>query len=205
MHKLHSSSERVAPGRLNLANLLPLVVVLLLLFASANLLRAQTSPATVQASYTPASPVNDNQVVTLSAKVTDSIGAPVTVGTVTFYEGGTMLNTVHVNSSGIATLNYLFPPSIGAYRITARFNGSVQAGPATSPFVGLAVLQAQTVSLNSSESSSGYTLTATVNTNNSYPPGGQITFTDTTNGQTLGTANLAGQTYTSSLAFMPSS
>jgi hypothetical protein len=196
-----SSSERVAPGRLHLANFLPVIFVLLL--TSSNFLRAQVSPATVT---TNAEALNDsaivpNEVLPLTATVTTSSGAPVTIGTVTFYGGNSTLGTARLNSSGVATLNYVFPPNGLSFR--AHFNGSSQAGPAYSSSGFVEAATTESISLSSSGNSSAYTLTAPVTTNSTYAPSGSITFTNLTTGQTLGTVSEAGDTYQSPVTIMP--
>jgi hypothetical protein len=180
-------------------------VIVVLLLTNSNFVRAQASPATVttNAEQINDSPIVPNEVFTLMATVTTSSGAPVTIGAVTFYEGQTIIGTKPVNSSGVATLKYLFPP--GGFEIVARYNGSIQAGPSNSPRGLVSTVTTQSVSLASSGNTSGYTLTATVSTNSTEPTTGSVTFADTTTGQLLGTVSLANQSYQSPVTMMPSS
>lgn len=187
------SSERVAPGCFHPANLWP-VVLIVLLFTPSNFLQAQSTPATIQLSYIASGPVTANQTITLSANVTNN-GTPVTAGSVTFYEGQAAIGTAPLNTNGVASLNTAFPP--GNYTLTAHYNGSAQAGPgSSSPANNLTVTGVDQLALGVTGTSMPYTLTATLTTNLAQgATGGKIKFTDTTSGQTLGTADMDLSSY----------
>lgn len=199
------SSEPAAPVRLHLASLLPVIVIFLLITPS--ILRAQPAPAVMSASSSATNNgVPANQAVTLTATLSTSSGAPVTMGTVTFFLANAnfgfpdptfvILGTVPVNSSGIATFNYLLP---AGGRLAARYNGSTQAGLNTASIPLFSVNSfSQSLMLASSGTSAGYTLTETSTAFGGSPPAqGNITFVDSTTNQTLGVAPLANQSFQS--------
>jgi hypothetical protein len=203
-----TSSERVAPAPLPPVKLLPVVILLL---STSAFLRAQPSPATVQPIYSLSSGANGNRVLTLSAIITNG-GAPVTVGTVTFYmssvvsgglSGAVILGTVPVNSTGIASMNYLLPE--GGYFLAARYNGSTQAGPASASFsspILTAFQETGSFTLAYSRSSSGYLLAAT-NTTGRGSSTAYVDFIDTTTNQLLGRTPLENPTYHSPAKITP--
>ena len=183
MHKLHFSSERVAPGCLHPANFLP-VIVALLLFTTSNLLRAQSSSPQVNVQATAASA---NQTCTITATVLNG-SSPATAGRVTFTNSETVLGAAPVNANGVATLNVALPA--GFYRFFAYYSGSSQMGPAASSEYSFIVTGSGSLALASSGAGTAYNLTATLTTNVQGPDDNSVTFTDNTTGQTLGTASL---------------
>jgi hypothetical protein len=196
------SSEPAAPVRLHLASLLPVIFILL---TTSGLLRAQVSPATVttNASQINNSAMTANEVFPLKATVTIN-GAPVTLGTVTFFEGATMLGTVNVNSNGVAALSYLLPPTNqSSYGLTAHYNGSTQAGPATSTPGFFSAVTSVAVTLSSTGDSSGYNVVGAVTSTNIRPPTGSLRFVDMSNGVSLGFASLTGNSYVSPITVAP--
>ncbi len=165
-------------------------------------------PAASNAATVHVTPVNNNgasvparSTTTLTATVTYN-NAPVTIGTVTFCDQGVPLGTAHVNASGVATLNIALPT--GGFLIIAHYSGSSHAGPGFSNQpMSLGVAGSDSMTLTSSGNSSGYTLTATLASNESYGPDGTVSFIDQTTGDTLGTANFANQVNTTPVALTP--
>lgn len=193
MHNLLSSSEHVTPGSLHIVGLWPLILFLVLGFP--NFSRAQSgTPATVTLTYVAAGPLTSSTTVSLLADVSKN-GFPVTTGTVTFYEGQAVIGTKPVSAAGTVSLNIVFPP--GNYTLLAHYNGSAQAGPGSSPQGNtLTIAGTDQLALGITGTQAPYSLTATLTTNLAQgATGGQITFTDTTSGQTLGTADMDQTTY----------
>jgi autotransporter-associated beta strand protein len=77
------------------------------------------------------------QSVTFTATVTGGIGTP--MGTVTFRSGSTILATVALNGSGVATYTSS-SLAIGANSITAVYNGSTAYTPSTATVVETVIL-----------------------------------------------------------------
>lgn len=140
--------------------------------------------------------------VTLTATVPTSSGTNVPTGTVTFYDGTTVLGTGSLNGSGVATYNAASLAN-GTHSLTASYGGDAVYGASVSSAVSVTVATiTPTVALSSSASTvvtgTPVTLTATL-TATTGTPAGTVTFLDGTN--TLGTATLNGSgvaTYTAS-------
>ena len=134
------------------------------------------------------------QSVTLKATVAAAApGSGTPTGTVTFYDGSTVLGTATL-SGGAASLKTSALP-VGADAITAVYNGDSDFTKGTSAALGLTVTQASTTTgLTSSSSSSTFgkavTFTATVKpvAPGAGTPTGTVTFYDGTT--ILGTVNL---------------
>lgn len=102
---------------------------------------------TTTLSATPTSTGYDSSV-TLTAKVTNtsvSPNAPVTTGTVTFYDGATSIGTGTVNASGVATLTTSALPA-GTDNLTASYGATTDDAASTSSIVPV------TISLSTSAS-----------------------------------------------------
>lgn len=122
--------------------------------------------------------------IELIASVTTSQGTPVTVGTVTFYNGNSDLGTVSLDSSGYAVLTLSNLP-VGSYDISAVYNGtSTYNASASSTFVESVQLNPTWVVLSASQASPPYgadeTLTAQIGTGTgtTATPTGTMTFLD---------------------------
>jgi Bacterial Ig-like domain (group 3)/FG-GAP-like repeat len=135
------------------------------------------------------------QTLTLTATVTASVG-PVPTGTVTFLNGTTSLGTATLNAGGVAALT-LTPP-VGAYSITASYNGipldapSVSSPPITVTVNAIATTTALIAVPTTLNYGQTLTLTATVVAASGATPTGTVTFitgTPTLSG-VLGTATL---------------
>ncbi len=134
-------------------------------------------------------PVNVNATTLLTATATSTSGTP--TGTITFLDGATVLGTVPLNASGVATLTVSFSTP-GTHPITASYpaTGPYQAG--TSAVVNEVVQNFSTSStLTSSVNpvliSSATVLTATL-TSSAGTPTGTVTFYD--GAASIGTATL---------------
>jgi hypothetical protein len=135
--------------------------------------------------------VTVGQAVALTATV-HSTGATVPAGSVTFFNGKTVLGTVALNASGAATLSTA-SLAVGAYSFSAEYTGNESFSISTSPAVSLSVrAQATTTGLVASPNpvvaGQALTLTATVKGASTVTPAGTVIFM---NGATeLGTATL---------------
>jgi hypothetical protein len=78
-------------------------------------------------------PVAAGQPVTLTATVTPTPAGP-PLGTVSFYNGSTLLDTEKVNASGVATFTTSNLPS-GTDSLTAAYSGNINFAASTSPNV----------------------------------------------------------------------
>lgn len=89
-------------------------------------------------------PVTAGQTLTLTATVSPSpSGSP--LGTVSFFDGSTLLGTVNLNSSGIATLS-LSTLGVGAHSVTAVYSGNAGFATSTSSAISVTVTLAYAVS-----------------------------------------------------------
>jgi Bacterial Ig-like domain (group 3) len=159
---------------------------------SQNVNRAAT---TTTVSSSP-SPSIYGQAVTLSVTVSSSVGVP--TGTVTFYDGGTMLG-MGILSSGRATLSTA-GLSAGTHSITANYSGDTNFATSTSNAVSQTIAKATTTTTLTSSpnpSTMGQTVNfiATVVGQYGGTATGTATFKDGTN-TVLGTASLVNGTAT---------
>ena len=87
-------------------------------------------------------------------------------GTVTLYEGATVLGTGTVNASGVVTFPAISTLAMGTHLITAHFVGTDDFGTSTSPVLTQIVRRPSTTALVSAPNPSVYgqavTFTATV-------------------------------------------
>lgn len=140
--------------------------------------------------------------LTLTATVTTNGGPG--AGTVSFYNGATLLGTGTLNASGVATWSSS-TLAAGSYSLTAHYQGDANDTGSTSPALPLTVIQA-TTSVKLTASSASITVTSTVTftakvSGNGAVPGGSVTFMNGSN--TLGSVAVSAgvATYsTSSLA-----
>ncbi len=110
------------------------------------------------------------QAPTLTATVTGSFGTP--TGTVQFLANGSNFGTAQaLNTSGVATLSTQSFSSIGAYSMTAKYNGNTNYATATST--------ATTINVTSSSISPYYTLAPASSTLTIASPGATTGNTDT--------------------------
>ena len=149
---------------------------------SATLTQTVNIASTTTALTASADPAIAGKTVTLTATVTANAG--VAAGTVNFYNGSTLLGAGALNASGVATLS-TSTLAVGAYTITAGYQGDANDTASTSAGLALTVIQATTsVKLTASSASvvvtNSVTLTATVAGNGGVPTG-NVTFFDGTN------------------------
>ncbi len=132
------------------------------------------------------------QVVTLTATVTSG-GVPVSVGTVTFFNGSQPLGVVQMRmSDGTATLKTRFAP--GSDTLTARYNGTSQIGISTSSQQPLTVTGTEPTISTLSAVSNGSNYDFTLNVFGfGYPaPTGTASLDETSQQIHLGDFTLAG-------------
>jgi len=147
----------------------------------------QTTSATLAASPNPSV---YGSAVTLSAKVKPSVSGTPT-GSVSFYDGTTLLGTTTLNSSDVVTLA-IKTLAGGSNSITAVYSGDTLDVTSTSAALTEIITKAATATaLKSSLSTSSYdqsvTFTATV-TSTGGTPTGTVTFLS--NGSSLGVASI---------------
>jgi len=151
-----------------------------------------------------ASTINAGQPVSLTVQVSSPNGVP--AGTVSFYDGTTLLAALALNATGQATLSTssLAP---GSHSITAAYGGSSKFANSTSGAVTVTVQPASlaptTTALNSSKNPAGQgdsiTLSATVTSSSSGTPTGTVSFAN--GASVLGTANLQNGVATLNMSF----
>lgn len=158
---------------------------------------ATTTTALASSSTT----ISSGASVTLTATVSPApTGTP--LGSVSFYNGSTLLGSSAVNGSGVATLATTTLP-VGANTLTAFYGGNANYGSSTSTGVPVTVNTATTTQLSASSSSiqsgASVTFTAVISPVPGGSPYGSVSFY---NGSALlgtSTVNNAGQaTYSSS-------
>jgi hypothetical protein len=126
---------------------------------------------------------------TVTATVTSA--GPAATGTVTFYDGSTVLGTANVDSAGHATLS-IQNLSIGTHSLTAAYSGDVNSQSSGAPALSESVTKdVTTTALTTSAATVAHgkpvTFTATVTCAFSAPTG-TVTFYDGTNA--IGTVTL---------------
>jgi hypothetical protein len=131
--------------------------------------------------------------VTMTANVTPApTGSP--LGTVSFYDGETLLGSVTVNSSGVAA-TALSSLSVGAHSLTAVYSGNTgfagsTSSPVTETITAALTTTATNLSVAPNPGASGQTVTFTA-TVSPTPTGASLGTVDFYNGSTLlGTVNL---------------
>ena len=134
-------------------------------------------------------PVTLGNEVVLSASVSASNSTP--AGTVSFYDGSTLLGTVALDSNGVASLSNQ-TLAVGTHSITAVYNAGTSWATSTSSAVSVVVKPLSTAtaivsSASSVMSGTAVTFTATVSAATGTPTG-TVTFYDGTT--SLGTATL---------------
>jgi hypothetical protein len=133
--------------------------------------------------------------LTFTVNVSPLFGQPASpTGTITFFDGSTPIGTVAVNSYQA----YFEYPGLnaGSHQVTAVYSGDSNFVSATSNAVSETVTQAQTTTtLTSNVNTVSYvqpfTLTATIQPQNTGTATGTVTFFDTSSSTSLGSATLA--------------
>jgi hypothetical protein len=133
--------------------------------------------------------------LTFTVNVSPSFGQPAApTGTITFLDGTTPIGTVSL--SGYQA-NFYYPYlNAGAHQVTAVYSGDSNFVSATSNAVSETVTQAQTTTTLSSNVNTvsyvqPFTLTATIQPQNTGTATGTVTFFDTSSSTSLGSATLA--------------
>jgi hypothetical protein len=131
--------------------------------------------------------------VTFTANVIPPFAQATPTGTITFFDGSTPIGTVSLNGYQ----GYFQYPGLnaGAHQVTAVYSGDSNFISVTSNAVSETVTQAQTtITLTSNVNTLPYllsfTLTATVQPQNTGTATGTVTFFDTTSSTSLGTISL---------------
>jgi hypothetical protein len=118
-------------------------------------------------------------VVSFTATVTSGAAKP--TGTVTFSDGTTVLASVALNASGVATLA-TGSLGIGSHNITAAFSGDSHLSPSSDSLSQVVVVVPTTTTVASTQNPSTYgvadTVTATVTALDASAVSGSVTFTD---------------------------
>jgi hypothetical protein len=164
---------------------------------------ASTSPALVETVLegtavfltSSTNPAAVGQSATFTATVTSSGGGVTPSGTVTFYDGATILGTPTLNASGVATYTTSSLAN-GMHQIVAVYSGSPSAEieGSTSPVVYQQVQAPSSIAVSSSLNPSTYgvpvTFTATVTSTAAFPATGTVKLLD--KGLPIATGTLAG-------------
>ncbi len=160
-------------------------------------------------------PANVGQAVTFTATVTPSInsGLGVPTGTVSFYNGATLLGTGTLNASGVASYTYAAGFSAGTYTISANYSGDVNYNPNSAPALTEIVNTSPNVVLTPTSLTFGIQLVNTTspaqNVTLMNTGGGTLTITNiTTSGNfsqtnTCGSSVPGGGSCTISVTFKP--
>ncbi len=137
--------------------------------------------ASTETLTTSASPQTQGQPVTFTATITSA--SPNVGGTVNFLDGSTVLASVAVNASGIATYT-TSTLTVGSHQISATYAGDTNHAAANTASLTEVIVQASTAalmsSLNPSVSGNSVTFTAKVTGNGTTVPTGSVTFMDGT-------------------------
>jgi sugar lactone lactonase YvrE len=149
-----------------------------------------------------ANPANVGQSVTFTATISSTGGAVAPDGTVTFFDGMTLLGAAVINSSGIATVS-TSALAAGVHSITATYGGDARIYVLGSASLALqqSVQAPSTVAVSSSLNPSYYgnfiAFTATVLSGASSAATGKVNFYDGT--QLIGSGGLSGTPATATI------
>ena len=157
-----------------------------------------TEAASAVALSSSLNPSHVGETITLTATVTSTVtGVP--SGTVSFFDGNTLIGTQTLNGGGIATLS-IANLTLGTHNLTAIYNGNASLASSVSSVLVQNVVQATTTtsivsSVNPSSFNQATTFTATVAVGaGSGIPTGTVTFFDGTTA--LATRPLSGNVAT---------
>ena len=165
---------------------------------------AKATPG-ISFSFTP-NPVTSGVVATLTATLTAVGTAPIPTGTVTFYDGTTVLNAGTL-ANGTTTVQGTVP-STSTHTLSAVYNGDPNYNTVSSNGGTTGAMPTPTVSLSSSNTmpAAGATVTFTAGVAGpagSATPTGSVTFVDSVSG-TLGSAALVNGVATFGATTLPS-
>ena len=149
-----------------------------------------TSTLTLSSS---ANPQTQGQSVTFTATVTSA--SPNATGSVTLADGGTVLATVPLNASGVATFS-TSALAVGSHAITAVYGGDTNHAASNTASLTELIVQTSTAtlgsSLNPAPAGAAVTFTAKIAGAGGVVPTGSVTFTDGANLLGSGTLDAAG-------------
>lgn len=128
-----------------------------------------------------------NTSITIAANVSVR-GAPVTQGTVTFFDGTVALASETMSSAG--TASFITILGSGAHDLSSTYNGSGSASASTSISTTVLITPVLTNVLTNSGAPGDYTLHSIITGGAFDIPGGTGTFVDGTTGATLGNATV---------------
>jgi hypothetical protein len=168
--------------------------------------KAATATTTTLA-VTPSNSIAAQQIATLTASV-QAGGAPVTVGTVNFFDGKLYLGSVQVvrNAShgyAVGTATVKMALSVGTHSIAATFlpTATLASSTSTSQTVTITGTGTTSVTLASAAGSGNTTaLTATLSASGASKPTGTVLFQNQTSNAAIGTVALAPTAFTSSFS-----
>ena len=144
---------------------------------SPTILEVIKQPATIMLTASP-NPAVVTATVALTATATAATGTP--TGTVTFYDGATVIGSANLNSGGIASFSTA-SLAVGTQSLTAQYSGDTTNAADTSRAVNEVVQQATTTTTLSSSGTTAtvgtsVTFTATVTSANGPTPAGTVEF-----------------------------
>jgi hypothetical protein len=158
---------------------------------------ATSTGATNSTTTLVAAPTSTVAGANVALTATVSGGSTTPTGTVTFYDGTTVIGTAAVNGSGIALLDTTALP-VGVNSITAVYSGNSTYSPSTSNAVNVTITgstqKSSTITLVATPTSGGVGTTITLTATVSGAAGiatGTVQFSD--NGTIIGTAPLNAQ------------
>ncbi len=168
-------------------------------YSTALMVTVGPAPTTTTLTVTPQGKSVYGQTVALSAQVVPSKYGTGPTGTVTFYNGTTVVGTGTLNNSGVATASVASLP-VGSPSLTAKYSGNSNFSSSTSSNVVYTVNKAATTTALTASTSSAFgtsvNLSAQVNVTSpgsgtaATAPTGTVTFLDGT--LVIATVNLPG-------------
>ena len=146
---------------------------------------------------------------TFTATVAGQNSKPVSNGSVTFFDGTTVLGTVQVVRTtsggaavGTATLHTLLVP-LGSNSITAKYVGGDVTSTSAAKTVTITGKYPSTLTFASSPSAGDYTFTGTLLGTGPMAPTGSVSFTDGTTDAVIGTVSITPATATQNFVLAP--
>lgn len=190
---------RVKSGSRRTGRLLLVFLLFAVTRSQAGATIATTTATATTLSISPGTSVTVGTPITLQATV-DAGGTPVTLGTVTFYDGTSVLAAVQVVGKGVAythgTANFKLYLGPGTHNVKAVYGGTSLYAPSISSTATIAVVLASptatTTTISATNSPGNYTLAGKVTTGSSIAATGTVSFLDQTNSNfVLGSAALS--------------
>jgi FG-GAP-like repeat/Bacterial Ig-like domain (group 3) len=203
VHADFCSSERSTKRSFDLVVLLSALLFCGFFAPPARAATATTTTLTV----TPSNSIAAQQIATLTASV-QAAGAPVTVGTVNFFDGKLYLGSVQVvrdasRGYAVGTATVKMALSVGTHSIAATFlpTATLASSTSASQTVTITGTGPTTVTLASAAGSGNITtLTATLSASGASNPTGSMLFQNQTSNAALGTVSLGAANFTNSFS-----